>query len=128
MQLPRNSRLTSNSQKLRREMTKQEKDLWWRFLRKLPITIKRQKVIGNYILDFYCHKAELAIELDGGQHFEDSGLVSDSLKEHYLTNLGIEVIRFTNHEVDYQFDQVCVAILEKINSRTGLDLSISEFA
>ena len=128
MQLPRNSRLTSNSQKLRREMTKQEKDLWWRFLRKLPITINRQKVIGPYILDFYCHKAELAIELDGGQHFEDSGVVSDSSREHYLTNLGTEVIRFTNHEVDYQFDQVCITILEKINLKTGLELSIDDIA
>lgn len=128
MQLPRNSLLTSNSQKLRREMTKQEKDLWWRFLRKLPITINRQKVIGHYILDFYCHKAELAIELDGGQHFEDIELVSDSSREQYLTNLGIEVIRFTNQEVNYQFDQVCMVILEKINSRTGLELSINDIA
>lgn len=126
MPLPRNSRLTSNSQKLRRQMTKQEKDLWWRFLRILPITINRQKVIGPYILDFYCHKAKLAIELDGGQHFEDSGIVSDSSREYYLTNLGIEVIRFTNHDVDFQFDQVCLAILEKVNLKTELDLTMSD--
>ena len=107
-------------------MTKQEKDLWWRFLRILPITINRQKVIGPYILDFYCHKAKLAIELDGGQHFEDSGIVSDSSREYYLTNLGIEVIRFTNHDVDFQFDQVCLAILEKVNLKTELDLTMSD--
>jgi len=128
MQLPRNSRLTSNSQKLRREMTKQKKDLWWRFLRKLPVTIYRQKVIGAYIIDFYRHKARLAIELDGGQHCEESGLASDSIRECYLKNLGIEVIRFTNYEVDYQFDQVCTEIFEKINSKAGLELSVSYIA
>ncbi len=107
-------------------MTKQEIVLWNGFLRKLPLTINRQKVIGPYIVDFYCHKARLAIELDGGQHYEESGLDSDSIRENYLNNLGIEVIRFTNYEVDYQFDQVCAAILEKINSKTGLELSSSD--
>lgn len=108
-------------------MTKQEKDLWWRFLRKLPVTIHRQKVIGTYIVDFYCHKARLTIEVDGGQHYEESGLVTDSIRESYLNNLGIEVIRFTNYEVDHQFDQVCITILGKVNSKTGLTLSMSDF-
>ena len=126
MQLPRNSRLTSNSRKLRNGMTKQEIVLWNGFLRKLPLTINRQKVIGPYIIDFNWHKARLAIEIDGGQHFEEAGLASDSIRENYLNNLGIEVIRFTNNEVDSQFDQVCTAILEKINIKTGLSVSTSD--
>ena len=127
MQLPRNPHLTPNSRKLRREATKQEKDLWWRFLRKLPVTVNRQKVVGTYILDFYCHKAKLAIEIDGGQHFEDSNVEADALREQYLNNLGVEVIRFTNYEVDHQLDQVCIAIMEKVNSKTGLDLNIGDY-
>ena len=126
MQLPRNSRLTSNSQKLRRELTKQETKLWYGFLRKLPVTVNRQKVLGPYIIDFYCHQARLAIEIDGGQHFEDSGLASDLEREHYLNNLKIEVIRFTNFEVDNQFSQVCIAVVERINVKMGLSLSISD--
>lgn len=128
MQLPRNSRLTSNSRKLRNEMTKHEIVLWNGFLRKLPLTINRQKVIGQYIIDFYCHQARLAIELDGGQHFEDSGIADDAERKLYLNNLGLEVIRFTNDEVDYQFDQVCITIIEKINSKTGLELSVSDIS
>jgi very-short-patch-repair endonuclease len=107
-------------------MTKQEIVLWNGFLRKLPLTINRQKVIGPYIIDFNCHKARLAIEVDGGQHYEDSEVVTDSIRENYLNNLGIEVIRFTNNEVDYQFEQVCIEILEKINIKTGLSLSTSD--
>jgi len=107
-------------------MTKQEIVLWNGFLRKLPLTINRQKVIGPYIIDFNWHKARLAIKVDGGQHYKDSELVTDSIRESYLNNLGIEVIRFTNHEVDSQFDQVCTAILEKINIKTGLSLSTSD--
>jgi very-short-patch-repair endonuclease len=126
MQLPRNSRLTSNSRKLRNGMTKQEIVLWNGLLRKLPLTVNRQKVIGPYIIDFYCHNAKVAIEVDGGQHYEESGLASDSIRENYLNNLGIEVIRFTNYEVDYQFEQVCIEILEKINIKTGLSLSTSD--
>ena len=107
-------------------MTKQETDLWYGFFRKLPVTVNRQKVIGPYIVDFYYHKARLAIELDGGQHFEDQGIASDATREHYLNDLGIEVIRFTNDEVDDQFDQVCMTIIEKINSKAGLELSVND--
>ena len=107
-------------------MTKQETKLWYGFLQKMPVTVNRQKVLGPYIIDFYCHQARLAIEIDGGQHFEDTGLASDLEREHYLNNLEIEVIRFTNAEVDNQFSQVCISVLDRINEKTGLSLSIND--
>jgi very-short-patch-repair endonuclease len=107
-------------------MTKQEVILWNGFLRKLPLTINRQKVIGQYIIDFYCHKAKMAIEVDGGQHFEDSGLSSDLAREQHLSCLGIEVMRFTNWEFEKQFDQVCITLLEKLNAKTNSAISIED--
>ena len=68
-----NPNLTEYSKKLRREMTKEERHLWYDFLKPLPFTFHRQKVIGSYIVDFYCAKAKLVIELDGSQHYEDAG-------------------------------------------------------
>ena len=69
-----NPNLTNLSQNLRKNMTKEEKHLWYDFLKNLPITVNRQKVIGNYIVDFYCAKANIAIELDGSQHYFEQGL------------------------------------------------------
>ncbi len=67
-----NPNLTDNAKKLRKNMTKEERHLWYDFLRQYPVRFLRQKVIDNYIVDFYCAKAKLVIELDGGQHYEES--------------------------------------------------------
>jgi len=88
-------------------MTKQEKHLWHDFLRELPIKFQRQKAIGNYIVDFYCYKAKLVIEIDGSQHFEDAVLKYDNKRTEFLQSLGLNVIRFTNIDIDRNFDQVC---------------------
>ena len=72
-----NPQLTPLAQKLRREMTKEERHLWYDFLKDLPATFNRQKVIGNYIADFYCASSKLVIELDGSQHFEEKGVAAD---------------------------------------------------
>ena len=105
-----NKKLTANAQKLRREMTKEERHLWYDFLKNLPITVNRQKVIGPYIVDFYCAKAKTVIELDGSQHYEDRGQKSDAERDEYLNGLGITVLRYSNLDVNRNFDGVCTDI------------------
>ncbi|MBQ6602378.1 MAG: endonuclease domain-containing protein [Eubacterium sp.] len=111
------SHLTDKSRSLRRNMTREEKHLWYDFLRHLKITVNRQKVIGNYIVDFYCHKAKLVIELDGSQHYENKGMIKDSLRNNELNELGILVIRYSDYEINHQFTEVCEDILKTINLR-----------
>jgi len=108
--MERNGRLKSFSQKLRREQTKEEAKLWLQFLKRYPLQFRRQYVIGNYIVDFYCHKAKLAVELDGSQHYEIEEAVQDAKRTAYLESLGLKVLRFTNLEVSRQFENVCEAI------------------
>ena len=69
---------------LRKNMTKEEKHLWYDYLREYPIRFIRQKVIGKYIVDFYCAKAKLVIELDGSQHYDDKGIAKDTLRTEFL--------------------------------------------
>lgn len=109
-----NPGLKSFAQKLRRDMTKEERRLWYVFLRQLPITINRQKVIGPYIVDFYCASARLVIELDGSQHFEETGLASDRERDKYLSGLGLRVLRYANADVNRNFTSVCEDILKHL--------------
>ena len=109
-----NSCLTSNSQRLRREMTKEEKRLWYDCLKKLPVTINRQKVIGNYIVDFYCADAKLVIELDGAQHYEEQGQRADRVRDEYLKSLGLTVVRYTNLDIKRNFDGVCKDVIKRV--------------
>ena len=102
-----NQKLTPNAQTLRKNMTKQERHLWYDCLKILPCTVHRQKVIGPYIVDFYIASANIVIELDGSQHYESKGQVADLQRDHYLNSLGIRVLRYSNADVDYRFDSVC---------------------
>ena len=95
-------------------MTKEERHLWYDFLKSLPVTIHRQKVIGNYIADFYCAEAGIVIELDGSGHFEKETILKDKEKEAYLNSLGIMVLRYTNLEVLKNFEGVCEDIYTNI--------------
>ena len=110
MSLPRNSNLLGYARQLRREMTKEERRLWYDFLRNYPVKIYKQKIVGNYILDFYCEKAKLAIELDGSQHYEDAGQEYDKRRAADLKRLGIRVFRVSNTDVIRNFTGVCEAI------------------
>ena len=109
-----NPKLRPFSQKLRREMTKEERRLWYDFLRQLPVTINRQKVIGPYIVDFYCASAKLVIELDGSQHFEEAGIVSDNTRDSYLSGLGLRVLRYSNTDINQNFNGVCEDVLRNL--------------
>ena len=108
------SKLTVFAQELRRNMTKEERHLWYDFLKTLPLSFNRQKVVGNYILDFYCASAKLAIELDGSQHYEDEGKASDVERDAWLRAQGIRVLRYANNEVMQNFQGVCEDILRKL--------------
>ena len=113
----RNLKLTKYSQKLRKEMTKEERHLWYDFIHNLPYNFNRQKIIGNYIVDFYCAEAKLVIELDGSQHYEDLAKEQDLLRDNTLNEQGILVLRYSNYDVNNNFDGVCYDILKKIKDR-----------
>ncbi len=88
-------------------MTKEERHLWYDFLRKYPIRFLRQKVIDDYIVDFYCAKAKLVIELDGSQHYEEKGLLKDKIRTERIESRELIVIRIPNNEVNKNFNGVC---------------------
>ena len=94
-------------------MTEQERKLWYKFLKTLPYTVKRQYVIGKYIVDFYCDKTKTVIELDGSQHFEARGVQDDTVRDEYLCKLGLRVLRYSNADINNNFDGVCYDILYK---------------
>lgn len=112
-----NSTMLPITRELRREMTKQERHLWYDFLRKHPIKIYKQRSIGRFVVDFYCSSARLVIEVDGGQHYTDDGLQYDAERTAFLDGYGLEVLRFTNLDVDKDFEGVCKCIDNKIKER-----------
>ena len=91
-------------------MTKEERHLWYDFLRTYPVRFSRQKVLGKYIVDFYCAKAKLVIELDGSQHYEADKSKKDAERTAFLDRYGLYVIRIPNHEVNENFEGVCAYI------------------
>ncbi len=108
------ARMTSLSQTLRRQMTKEERHLWYDFLKTLPQTVNRQKVIGQYIVDFYCAEAKLVIEIDGTQHYEEEGGKGDFERDSYLYSLGYTVARYSNRDIHENFEGVCTDILNRL--------------
>ena len=113
----KNSALTELSRTLRKNMTKEERHLWYDFLKNLPETVCRQKVVGRYILDFYCAAAKLAIELDGSQHYSEEGEQYDRVRDEYLSERGICVLRYSNLQLHENFRGVCLDILNHIPQR-----------
>ena len=92
--------LISRARELRRDMTDQERRLWYGWLRKLPFRFQRQKPIGDYIVDFYCHRARLVVEIDGWRHFTENGQETDNRRTAFLESLGLKVLRVRGHAVD----------------------------
>ena len=117
MNINHNPALRSNAQKLCREMTREERHLWYDFLKGLPVNVNRQKVIGRYIVDFYCAKAKLVIELDGSQHYEPEGQSQDQARDECLRARGLTILRFANADVNRNFTGVC----EEIAKHMGLE-------
>ncbi len=110
MTIPKDNSQLENARRLRREMTPHERKLWYLFLHKYPVKIYKQRIIGRFIVDFYCASAKLVIELDGSQHYEPQGMAYDSARSAFLTALGLEVLRFSNRDVDMDFRGVCTQI------------------
>ncbi len=113
-----NTKLTSRAQELRRNMTKEERRLWYEYLRNYPYQFRRQVTCGRFILDFYCAAAKLAVELDGSQHYTPEGKQYDAERREYLISQGIKVLRFSNADVLRNLYGVCqtidIAVLERI--------------
>ena len=99
--------LTYNSQQLRKNMTPEEKHLWYDFLRHLSVTVNRQRKLGPYIVDFYIAEYKIVIELDGSQHYEPEHRKRDEARDLYLSQSGIIVLRYPNSEINDNFDGVC---------------------
>ena len=109
-----NAKLTGNAKTLRRNMTKEERHLWYDFLKPLPLMVHRQKAIGNYIADFYIAEAKLVIELDGSQHYEAAGKQADEKRDMYLKSLGLTVLRYSNGDINCRFETVCEDIWNRV--------------
>ena len=120
----KNNSLLDFARILRRNMTPQEKHLWYDYLRGYPIKVYKQRIIDNFIADFYCHKARLVIELDGSQHYTIEGKSYDEARTEVLQRYGLTVIRFLNRDVDNNIEGVCYmidkAIKENLSSQTAL--------
>ena len=110
-------KILRNSQDLRRNMTKEERHLWYDCLKTYPVQIKRQYPIGNYIVDFYCHKAKLVVELDGSQHCEPEEIEYDRKRTEFLKSQGLYVLRISNLDVMREFRGVCEAVEMAIRDR-----------
>ena len=109
-----NPNIVAFAKELRKNMTKEERHLWYDFLRDYPVKFIRQKILGKYIVDFYCAKANIVIELDGSQHYEDEGIENDKKRTMYLEQYGISVIRISNLDVLKNFEGVCMYIDKKV--------------
>ena len=124
MSLPYQNKLTPRAKELRKEATKQENHLWYDFLKSYPVRFQRQKTIDYFIADFYCHAAKLIVELDGSQHYEEQGIERDKERTAILEQYGLNVIRFSNLDVERNFEGVCTAIdlvvRERMNSLSHL--------
>ena len=116
MERKHNADLTQNARNLRKNMTKEERHLWYDFLRDYSVRFLRQKVIDNYVVDFYCHKAKIAVEIDGSQHFSDEGMLKDIFRTEILEEIGLKVIRFTNKQVNENFQGVCEYIDQQVKA------------
>ena len=107
MDYKHNKSLVSNAKNLRKNLTKEERHLWYDYLRTYPVKFLRQKIIGKYIVDFYCAKAKLIVELDGSQHYEEKGMEYDAERTNYLEQYGVRVLRIPNNEVTQNFRGAC---------------------
>ena len=115
-----NSKMKETARSLRKNMTRQEKHLWYDFLRDYPVKWYRQRSVDRFIVDFFCFKARLVIELDGSQHYTEDGMEYDSIRTDILEKYNLEVLRFTNLEVDENFRGVCETIHGKVRERAQL--------
>ena len=112
-----NKTIRQRAQSLRKNMTIEERHLWYDFLKTYPVQFKRQYTIGLYIADFYCYHAKLVVELDGSQHFDPDAAAYDAHRTEYMRQQGLEVLRISNLDVMRNFSSVCAAIDLAVQAR-----------
>lgn len=122
MSLPYDNKLIARAKALRKSMTPQEKKLWYQFLCKYPVRFQRQKAIDHFIADFFCASAKLIIEADGGGHFTEEQKRYDEKRSEVFQSLGLHVLRFTNIDIDSNFEGVCYLIDKTVKERTQTSL------
>ncbi len=115
--IPPKDVMLANARHLRKAMTPWERKLWYCFLRTYPVKFYKQRVLGPYIVDFYCPSAKLILELDGSQHFTPDGQASDSNRDAYLQTRGYAILRIPNIDIDRRFQSVCETIHRETQSR-----------
>ena len=115
-----NRTLIGKAKRLRREMTKEERHLWYDCLKRLPVTVHRQKVLGNFIVDFYIASCKIVIEVDGSQHYEETHQEKDLQRDGALTEMGCKVLRYSNADINQKFQYVCDDIWNHVNKETEL--------
>ena len=117
MNVLHNSKLTTTAQMLRKNMTHEECKLWFEFLKQLSVPVKRQKIIGEYIVDFYIPAGKLVIEVDGSQHYEQPQKQKDADRDADLEAVGLKVLRYSNFDINHSFEAVCEDILHQLKER-----------
>ena len=110
---------------LRKRMTKQERHLWYDFLKSYEYQFYRQRIIDRFIADFYCPAAKLVIELDGGQHYDDKKMLDDEHRSAIINQYGIQVVRIPNNEIDNNFYNVCTYLDSVIKKRIKGNSSVT---
>ena len=122
MPVKHNPELIGSARQLRKNMTAEERILWYQYLRTYPVKFYRQRAMGHYIVDFYCAKARLVVELDGAQHYDEKGLAYDRARTAYLESLGLKVLRVSNTDVKKNLRGACEFIDEAV-WKAGIDPS-----
>ena len=112
--IPYNKNLVSNARTLRKNMTPEEKHLWYDFLKRLPLNVRRQHNIENYIVDFYIAEKKIVIEIDGIQHYDPKNKQADEIRDRELLRWNITVLRYSNSNIRNNFNEVCEDILKKL--------------
>jgi very-short-patch-repair endonuclease len=116
---PYNRSLVENAQKLRKEMTPEEKKLWYDLLKRLPLTVRRQHNIENYIVDFYIASKNIVIEVDGLQHLSEEGKAHDEIRDKSLAEWGIKTLRYSNELINKNFTKIAEDILQNLGLTFG---------
>lgn len=119
MQRKHAKKLTPTAKMLRKNATKEENLLWQYFLKNYPVRFRRQKVLGKYIVDFYCAQAQIVVELDGSQHYSEAGNKADAERTAFLQQYGLTVVRIPNNEVTENLSGVCDYIDRLVRERVG---------
>ena len=116
---PYNKSLVENAQRLRKEMTPEEKKLWYDLLKRLPLTVRRQHNIENYIVDFYIASKNIVIEVDGLQHLSEDGKAYDEIRDKSLAEWGIKTLRYSNELINKNFTKIAEDILQNLGLTFG---------